>query len=214
MREPLELLSHPQGDASAVQPLVGALTDQVLQAAIRSAEVNSGHLDPPLVTVLNEAANVCKIRDLPALYSHLGSRGISVWTILQSYRQGQTVWGDNGMDILWSAAIKIIGSGLDDPKLTDDLSGARQRTRRRHLDAQPRRRPHLHQFIHTTPAHLRRKPDPITAPRTVAPARHRYTGRNAAIRTLVRTSDLSRATSHLPSEGSSPVARFKSSSTT
>jgi type IV secretory pathway TraG/TraD family ATPase VirD4 len=110
-------------DAGSAQPLVAALTDQVLHAATRAAESAGGRLDPPLTCVLDEAANVCKVRDLPKLYSHLGSRGVSVWTILQSYRQGQGVWSDLGMDTLWSAAtIKIIGSGLDDPKLADDLS--------------------------------------------------------------------------------------------
>lgn len=68
-------------------------------------------------------ANVCKIQDLPDLYSHLGSRGVIPITILQSYRQGQRVWGETGMDALWSAAtIKLIGSGIDDADFADKLS--------------------------------------------------------------------------------------------
>jgi type IV secretory pathway TraG/TraD family ATPase VirD4 len=110
-------------DAGSAQPLVAALTDQVLHAAIAASEAAGGRLDPPLTCVLDEAANVCKVRELPKLYSHLGSRGISAWTILQSSRQGQQVWSELGMDTLWSAAtVKIIGSGLDDPKLADDIS--------------------------------------------------------------------------------------------
>ncbi|BDM70771.1 hypothetical protein HEK616_42580 [Streptomyces nigrescens] len=51
--------------------------------------------------------------------SHLGSRGI----ILQSYRQGQKVWGDAAMDSMWSAStIKVIGPGIDDPDFADKLS--------------------------------------------------------------------------------------------
>ncbi|MDW4911653.1 TraG/TraD/VirD4 family protein, partial [Streptomyces sp. ADMS] len=80
-------------------------------------------LDPPALCVLDEAANVCKISDLPDLYSHLGSRGVIPMTILQSYRQGQRCWGEAGMDALWSAAtIKIIGSGIDDADFADRLS--------------------------------------------------------------------------------------------
>jgi type IV secretory pathway TraG/TraD family ATPase VirD4 len=57
------------------------------------------------------------------LYSHLGSRGVIPVTILQSYRQGQRCWGEQGMDALWSAAtIKIIGSGIDDADFADRLS--------------------------------------------------------------------------------------------
>jgi len=69
-----------------------------------------------MLAILDEAANVCKISDLPDLYSHLGSRGIIPITILQSYRQGHKVWGDAGMDAMWSAStVKVIGSGIDDP---------------------------------------------------------------------------------------------------
>ncbi len=76
-----------------------------------------------MLAILDEAANVCKISDLPDLYSHLGSRGIIPITILQSYRQGQKTWGDAGMDAMWSAAtIKVIGSGIDDPDFADKLS--------------------------------------------------------------------------------------------
>jgi hypothetical protein len=41
-------------------------------------------LDPPLLVVLDEAANICRISDLPELYAHFGSRGITPITILQS----------------------------------------------------------------------------------------------------------------------------------
>jgi type IV secretory pathway TraG/TraD family ATPase VirD4 len=82
-----------------------------------------GRLDPPLTAVLDEAANVCRISDLPDLYSHFGSRGINVVTLLQSYRQGARVWGEMGMDALWSAAtVKLLGAGLDDADFVQKVS--------------------------------------------------------------------------------------------
>jgi type IV secretory pathway TraG/TraD family ATPase VirD4 len=109
--------------AGAAAPLVAGLTDQVLRAAVTAAEAQGGRLDPPMTACLDEAANICKIRDLPELYSHFGSRGIIPLTILQSYRQGTRVWGERGMDSLWSAAtVKLIGAGIDDAKFADDLS--------------------------------------------------------------------------------------------
>jgi type IV secretory pathway TraG/TraD family ATPase VirD4 len=120
-RDTLYLLSKEGAGAAA--PLVAALTDRVMREATRLAERRGGRLDPPLVVVLDEAANVCRIADLPDLYSHFGSRGITPLTILQSYRQGSRVWGENGMDALWSAAtIKLIGPGLDDARFAEDLS--------------------------------------------------------------------------------------------
>jgi type IV secretory pathway TraG/TraD family ATPase VirD4 len=120
-RQTVYLLS--KDGAGAAAPLVAALTDRILRDATRAAERAGGRLDPPLVVVLDEAANVCRISDLPDLYSHLGSRGIVPITILQSYKQGVRVWGEHGMDTLWSAAtVKVIGPGLDDARLAEDLS--------------------------------------------------------------------------------------------
>ena len=43
-------------------------------------------------------------------YSHYGSRGICMMTILQSWSQGVEVWGRDGMRKLWSAAnVKVYG---------------------------------------------------------------------------------------------------------
>ncbi len=117
----LYLLSE---DDSYASPLIAAITDLVLRAGIRQAQQAGGRLDPPMPVVLDEAANICRIARLPNLYSHLGSRGICPVTILQSYEQGITVWGESGMAALWGAAtVKLIGSGVQSPRLTREVSG-------------------------------------------------------------------------------------------
>lgn len=122
-KQTLYLMSKDGGGSAA--PLVAALVDRVLRAGVRTAEATpaSRRLDPPLVVVLDEAANVARISDLPLLYSHFGSRGILPITILQSYAQGRAVWGDGGMKSLWSAAtVKLIGAGMDDPEFAENIS--------------------------------------------------------------------------------------------
>jgi type IV secretory pathway TraG/TraD family ATPase VirD4 len=120
-KDTLYLLSKDGGGSASA--LIAACADSVMRAATAQAERAGGRLDPPMLAILDEAANVCKISDLPDLYSHLGSRGIIPITILQSYRQGQKVWSDAGMDAMWSAStIKVIGSGIDDPDFADKLS--------------------------------------------------------------------------------------------
>jgi type IV secretory pathway TraG/TraD family ATPase VirD4 len=117
----LYAMSKDGGGSAA--PLVAALVDAVLRAGTRHAEARAGRLDPPMLVMLDEAANVAKIADLPALFSHLGSRSINACCVLQSYRQGSSVWGDAGMDTLWSAAtVKVIGAGIDDAKMAEDIS--------------------------------------------------------------------------------------------
>ena len=120
-RQTLYLLSKDEGGSAG--PLVAALTDRVMRAGITAAEQRGGRLDPPMVLVLDEVANICRIADLPALYSHLGSRGIIPWTILQSYAQAEGVWGQTGTKALWGAAtIKLIGAGMDDATFAEDIS--------------------------------------------------------------------------------------------
>lgn len=109
--------------AGAASPLVAALADQVFRSGVRHAEAAGGRIDPPLLAVLDEAANICKISDLPQLYSHLGGRGVIPITIIQNYAQGSGVWGERGMAALWSAStVKLIGAGTDDAKHAEDIS--------------------------------------------------------------------------------------------
>ncbi|MEU6285252.1 TraG/TraD/VirD4 family protein [Streptomyces sp. NPDC047028] len=105
-------------------PLVTALTVAVVEAAEEYATTQpGGRLSLPLVGVLDEAANVCRWRTLPALYSHYGSRGIVLMTILQSWAQGIEVWGERGMEKLWSAAnVRVYGGGVSDTRFLGDLS--------------------------------------------------------------------------------------------
>nr|WP_086016499.1 type IV secretory system conjugative DNA transfer family protein [Streptomyces davaonensis] len=120
-RDTLYLLSKDGGGSAA--GVIAGLADATLRAGVVAAERMGGRLDPPLTAVLDEAANVCRISDLPDLYSHFGSRGINVVTLLQSYRQGARVWGEAGMDALWSAAtVKLLGAGLDDADFVQKIS--------------------------------------------------------------------------------------------
>ncbi|GAA1821380.1 type IV secretory system conjugative DNA transfer family protein [Agromyces neolithicus] len=105
-------------------PLVTALTVAVCEAAEELASRSSyGRLAKPLLCILDEAANVCRWRELPNLYSHYGSRGIIPLTILQSWSQGVDVWGESGMRKLWSAAnIAIYGGSVKEKAFLEDLS--------------------------------------------------------------------------------------------
>ncbi len=114
-----------EGRGSAA-PLVSALTEAVIDVAMRkAAHSRGGRLQIPLLAVLDEAANVVRWKDLPKQYSHFGSRGIVVMTVLQSWAQGVRCWGEAGMEALWSAAnIKVLGSGVDDTKFLQERSDA------------------------------------------------------------------------------------------
>jgi hypothetical protein len=118
------LYSLSKEGAGTAGPLVTALTVAVVEAAEQFAKgCPMGRMPNPLVGVLDEAANVCRWKNLPDLYSHFGSRGIVLMTILQSWAQGQECWGDHGMEKLWSAAnIRVYGGGASDSNFLERLS--------------------------------------------------------------------------------------------
>jgi type IV secretory pathway TraG/TraD family ATPase VirD4 len=105
-------------------PVVAALTVAVTEAAEAFAKTcPGGRLPVPLVFVLDEVANVCRIKELPDWYSHFGGRGLFVIAILQSWAQGQFAWGDQGMKKLWGATvIRVVGRGISDVAFAGELS--------------------------------------------------------------------------------------------
>ena len=115
-------LHSKEGEGSSaglVTALAMALCDAAEQLAKRSP---GGRLPTPLVGVLDEAANICRWRQLPDLYSHYGSRGIPLLTLLQSWSQGAQVWGHTGMRKLWGASnVRVYGGGAAEQEFLSDL---------------------------------------------------------------------------------------------
>jgi hypothetical protein len=115
------LSKEGQGSAGA---LVTALTAAVVEAAEEYATTQAGgRLAVPMLVVLDEAANVCRWKNLPDLYSHYGSRGIPIMSLFQSWAQGQVVFGREGMRKLWSASnVKLYLGGVSEAEFLRELS--------------------------------------------------------------------------------------------
>ncbi|MEQ4568506.1 TraM recognition domain-containing protein [Paenarthrobacter sp. CAP02] len=110
------LYSLSKDSAGGGRALVTAMAVAVLEAAQQFAtDCPGGRLPIPLSAILDEAANVCRWSKLPKEYSHFGSRGILVVTILQSYSQGESVWGEKGMEALYQAANWVLYLGGNKP---------------------------------------------------------------------------------------------------
>ncbi|WP_077490891.1 type IV secretory system conjugative DNA transfer family protein [Sinomonas mesophila] len=113
-KDTLYLLSKEGGGSAAA--LTTALTVAVADAAEAYAMTQPfRRLPVPLIFALDEIANVCIWKDLPDKYSHFGSKGLLPIAWLQSYSQGEELWGEKGMRKIYSSAtVKVIGSGLDE----------------------------------------------------------------------------------------------------
>ncbi|GAB2917888.1 hypothetical protein GCM10027047_14510 [Rhodococcus aerolatus] len=100
--------------------LVGRIFDAAQARARRSP---AGRLPVPLVAVLDEAANICKLTELPDQYSHFGSQGIVVLTVLQSPAQARKVWSEDQFAALLSASnVHYYGGGITDDRYLESLS--------------------------------------------------------------------------------------------
>ncbi|MDO1481612.1 type IV secretory system conjugative DNA transfer family protein [Rhodococcus ruber] len=125
------------GSSSA---LSSALVGQILSCAEEySEQQDSGRMPIPLTAVLDEAANICKLEDLPRWYSHFGGRGIILITFFQSPSQGEKVWGREAFKAMVDACSVIwYGGNVDDDGF---LSGLVDAVGTHYVDTESRSRP-------------------------------------------------------------------------
>jgi type IV secretory pathway TraG/TraD family ATPase VirD4 len=116
------------GAQLSVAPLITALVEDLVDAARRlGASQPGGRLDPPLVLLLDEAANIAPIPSLPNLLADGGGSGLTTVAVLQSLAQARARWGPAAADALWDAATtKVVLGGLaqaDDLQRISRLAG-------------------------------------------------------------------------------------------
>jgi len=94
--------------------LITALVEDLLDTSrARAASGPAGRLDPPLLLLLDEAANIAPIQTLPNLLADGGGVGITTVAVLQSLAQARARWGEAAADAMWDAAtIKVVLGGL------------------------------------------------------------------------------------------------------
>lgn len=130
-----------EGPAAATA-LTTALAGCVFEAAVKAARANNGRLAVPLVGILDEAANVCKLQELPGWYSHFGGQGICLITFLQSLAQAARVWSpDQLKELIGASNLHYYGGGSND---MDYLRQVSDRIGHRDVRRQSRSRSHGH----------------------------------------------------------------------
>ena len=119
-RDTLYLMTESR---SAASPLIAALTDAAMRAGRRRAERPAGGWTRRWSWSWTRRPTSAASPTCPTCTPTSASRGMIPVTILQSYEQGVTVWGEPGMAALWGAATKkLIGAGVDSPRLARDLA--------------------------------------------------------------------------------------------
>lgn len=117
-------LCGPSHEQNRVQGLFSALVSTVVAEAIRRAGDTGKAMDPPLLLVLDEAANIAPIRDLDTLASTGAGLGIQLVTVCQDLAQlGARYDAERARTIANNHRAKILLSGVSDLGTLDLISG-------------------------------------------------------------------------------------------
>jgi type IV secretion system protein VirD4 len=106
-------VTAPNKDQQALQPLFSSLIGYVLDEAYAKA-AKSGPLNPPLLVLVDEAANVAPMRDLAPIASTAASQGIQLVTVWQDLAQVRDRYHVAGNTVLNNHRARVVLRGCGD----------------------------------------------------------------------------------------------------
>lgn len=106
----------PSDDQERVEAVFATLVRQILTTAM--AKGARAPLDPPLLVVLDEAANIAPVRNLPQLASTAAAHGIQLVSVFQDLAQVEGRYGKAANTVLNNHRAKVfLGGGSDEAAL-------------------------------------------------------------------------------------------------
>jgi type IV secretion system protein VirD4 len=109
-------LCAPAHEQRRLQPLFATLVQEIVAHAYDHATATGKPIDPPLLLVLDECANIAPLRELATLASTGAGQGIQLVSVFQDMAQINAVYGrDRAPTIVSNHSAKVILSGIADP---------------------------------------------------------------------------------------------------
>ena len=116
-------LCAPAHEQRRLQPLFATLVQEIIAHAYAHTTETGKPLDPPLLLVLDECANIAPLRDLATLASTGAGQGIQLVSVFQDMAQIYAVYGrDHAPTIVSNHRAKVILSGIADPQTLEYVS--------------------------------------------------------------------------------------------
>jgi type IV secretion system protein VirD4 len=115
-------LCAPAHEQRRLRPLFSGLVTRVIEAAYDRAARQGRPLDPPLLVVLDEAANVAPLAELDVLASTAAGHGIQLVTVWQDLAQLNARYGPRAGSVVNNHRAKLFLSGIADPATLDHAS--------------------------------------------------------------------------------------------
>lgn len=102
----------PMAEQSRLEPVFVAL----MQSFLMWVTEQPAPLDTPCLCVLDEAANIAALPQLPELLSTIGGQKVQILTAWQDFSQIQARYGDKKNTILNNSRAKLVLPGVSDPE--------------------------------------------------------------------------------------------------
>lgn len=115
-------LCAPAHDQRRLRGLFSAVVKQVLEAAFTRSVRLSGPLSPPLLLVLDEAANIAPLVELDGLAATCAGHGVQLVTVWQDLAQVTARYGERAATVVNNHRAKVFLSGTADPRTLDHAS--------------------------------------------------------------------------------------------
>ncbi|MFZ0665240.1 MAG: type IV secretory system conjugative DNA transfer family protein, partial [Acidimicrobiales bacterium] len=115
-------LCAPTYDQRRLRALFATLVTQVIAEAYKRSMETGKPLDPPLLVVLDEAANVAPLSELDVLASTAAGHGVQLVTVWQDIAQLNARYGVRGSSVVNNHRAKLFLSGIADPGTLEHAS--------------------------------------------------------------------------------------------
>ena len=115
-------LCAPAHEQRRLRPLFAALVAHVVHVAFERAGRDGRPLDPPLLVLLDEAANIAPVSELDVLASTAAGHGIQLVTIWQDLAQINARYGPRAGTVVNNHRAKLFLSGIADPATLEHAS--------------------------------------------------------------------------------------------
>ena len=115
-------LCAPAHDQRRLRGLFSAVVKQVLEAAFSRSARLGGPLSPPLLVVLDEAANIAPLVELDGLAATCAGHGVQLVTVWQDLAQVAARYGERASTVVNNHRAKVFLSGTADPRTLDYAS--------------------------------------------------------------------------------------------
>ncbi len=115
-------LCAPAHDQRRLSPLFTAVLRQVVEHVYDTVTRTGRPIDPPLLVVLDEAANIAPLGDLDALASTAAGQGIQLVSVWHDLAQITARYGPRAPTVVNNHRAKVFLAGIADPETLDHAS--------------------------------------------------------------------------------------------